>query len=247
MVALEHAEEELKAMDNPPYHDYPLGFDDQVCTYEYVKQLLEKEYPWKKLIWCKDMSRHLNGKYDMIPNGYTHTFLIRDPVKLFHSWREVLMDFIQIPQEKRHAFRLTNLSFPITAEYQVLAELYQHIKDNLSPTSPVPAIIDADDLQTHPESILKQYCQAIDIPFDKKLLSWDPSDKISYTWVSSKLVMQVNSLESRGGFFNKALASSQFRPAKPAPPKDQLTPDVIECAEASLKYYKMLHEKRIKP
>ena len=65
------------------------GWDDRVCTFQWAKDTLEAEYPEKRVVFCKDLILGIKQRYDMVPRGYRHTFLIRDPTKVMISFRKV--------------------------------------------------------------------------------------------------------------------------------------------------------------
>ena len=80
-----------------------VGWDNNICTYQWVKDTLEAEYPTKKLVFCKDLIPGIIDHFDMIPRGYRHTFLIRNPRKTALSIRKlVIKNFLppSIPQEQ---------------------------------------------------------------------------------------------------------------------------------------------------
>ena len=47
-----------------------------------MKEQLESEAPGKKLIFKKDMVEGIVGKYDALPDGFRHVFLLRHPLKV---------------------------------------------------------------------------------------------------------------------------------------------------------------------
>ena len=71
------------------------GYDVNLSTYDWVQKLLERDYPQKQTIFCKDFAFALRGKYDVIPRGYRHTFLIRDPRKVFTSCKKLWVKLLQ--------------------------------------------------------------------------------------------------------------------------------------------------------
>ena len=238
-------EEELENQDDNT--DLPLAFDTSICSYDWVKKTLEADYPGKKLIFCKDMVVGLDGKYNALPKGFRHTFIIRDPTKMFFSLRKMMIKTMVLPKEQQEAFRLTDFPpdvFPPKYQFGEMVDLMHYLKENGIESNPI--VIDADDLQNSPESVLRQYFEAIEIPFNKDLLKWEAGDEITKSWIAAKKIIQMNQLD-RGGFYGKALTSSEFGPSTPAPDKSKLTPDVIKCAEEAQKYYKELYDMRIKP
>ena len=55
------------------------GFKSSICTFEWVKRQLEADYQGKDVIIAKEMAQWLYGRYELIPKGYRHVFLIRSP------------------------------------------------------------------------------------------------------------------------------------------------------------------------
>ena len=53
-------------------------------------------------------------------------------------------------------------------------------------------IIDADDLQTNPASILCQYCEVIGIPFKESMLNWEAGDAITKDLIASSDLLRWN-------------------------------------------------------
>ncbi len=243
-------EMEAEVQEQEDLKDAPFAFDDAQCTYDWVKKTLEADYPGKKLIFCKDMAMVIaqENKYHMLPNGFKHTFLIRDPLKVFVSLRKMQLRFAKLPEDQQQAFRLTDLppeSMPPKHYYGEMVDLLRYLQKNQMESSPV--VIDADDLLSNPESILKQYCEAIGVPFSNDLLQWEAGDAISHRWIASKKILKANKLD-RGGFYGNALASSQFKkPEKSTIDEKDLTPDVLQLAKDAHQYYKELYELRLKP
>ena len=54
-------------------------------TFQYVKDQLEAEYPGRDMIFLKGMAYAIDGRYDKLPEGFLHTFLIRHPGRVFPS------------------------------------------------------------------------------------------------------------------------------------------------------------------
>ncbi|XP_072039450.1 uncharacterized protein [Amphiura filiformis] len=224
----------------------PLAFDEAICTLDWVKKTLEADYPGKKLIFCKDMAPE--GNYHALPKGFKHTFLIRDPIKVFISFRKMILAFNLLPEDQQKNFRLTDLpqeALPAKYLFGEMVDLLHYLQENKMESNPV--VIDADDLQSHPESILRQYCEAVGIPYSNDLLQWEAGDDITNTWIAAKKIMRMNKIQ-RGGFYARALSSVKFEPSStPIPDKNELTPDVVQFAEEADKYYKELYEMRLKP
>ncbi|XP_072018881.1 uncharacterized protein [Amphiura filiformis] len=217
-------------------------FEDDQCTYAWVKGQLEAEYRGKSLIFCKDHAYGLQGKYEMIPKGYKHTFLIRHPYKVFISWRKLLYAHPIFPQ-----FGLCNAPecmFPSKYGFMEQFELYQYIKANVDPS---PIILDADDLLSNPKSVVEQYCSGVGIPFSDSLLEWPSSIDVIKKWKAARSLLHINMLQQTGGFLDAALHSSRFNPPKEMPSVTELPEDVIPCVEASMPCYQQMYEMRLKP
>ncbi len=96
--------------------DFPMAFSVRQCTFKFLKDELEADYPDKELVFGKDMAYTLDGKYDMLPDGYRHTFLIRNPYRVFPSYKKLLGKLIEnITGEKE--FRICDLKPPILAKH----------------------------------------------------------------------------------------------------------------------------------
>ena len=122
-------------------------------------------------------------------------------------------------------------------------DLYQHlISQGIK-----PLVIDADDLQRHPESIMSQYCSAVGIPFTKELLKWPSGDDILKTWMAPDGLVQGNKLGDEGGFYDNALRSTCFAPPREAPSRESLREDVRYMADVSMPFYEKMYSNRIQP
>ena len=138
----------------------------------------------------------------------------------------------------------------MTGEYDInkfifgnMLELIAYLKENGIEEDPI--IIDADDLQNHPKSVLRKYCEAVGIPYSDSLLQWEAGEEIvRKNWLSSKTLLQGNKTAS---YYEAAFASSCFEPAKDPPSDDDLPPDVVVLAKNAEPFYKELYERRLKP
>ncbi|XP_072017163.1 uncharacterized protein [Amphiura filiformis] len=192
--------------------DLAKGFVPDTCTYDWVKQTLEADYPGKKIVFCKDASYTLDGQYDRLPQGYQHTFIIRHPYKLYKSWRILVQRFLQLQEP----FNFHELPEPVCQPKYGLEEhyeLYQYLMNQ----GMNPIVIDADDLQRHPESIMRKYCAVVGIPFTEDLLQWPSGDDILHTWMAPDGLIQGNKLGNEGGFYDVALQSTCFGPPRETP------------------------------
>ena len=218
-----------------------VAWDDSQCTPAWVKSLLEGPFPGKKVVFSKDLILGIKDQFHMIPKGYRHTFLIRNPTKVLISRSKNMVKMM--PPAEGQEINLLQMPKVMMEIYNPLLDLVEYVKKNEGETKPV--IIDADDLQNHPESIVRQYCEVVGIPFKKSLLEWPAGDDcVKNTWLVSKIMLQGDQLI---GWYKAAFESTKFVPAKPLPPEDEIPDDVKECAKIEELFYQKLYEMRIKP
>jgi len=121
-----------------------------------VEQVTKAQRPnGKSIFFQKQMTHHLLPEIDrewLV--DLTNCFLIRDP-------REVILSYVKKNPEPE----LDDLGFVQQCEIFDLV----HAR-----TKSTPPVIDADDVLTSPERVLRQLCNAIDVEFDKAMLSWPP-------------------------------------------------------------------------
>ncbi len=232
-------------------------WNDEECTFPWVKETLEADYPGKKIIFCKEQVRGIEDDFDRIPNGYHHTFLIRKPVKSYLSLRKLWTNQLP-PGVSSDTFQLDKTleklqhkssDKPYLCDYEVILKFMKYLdgrgEDCIG--GPIRTVIDADDLQNHPESILRQYCDAVGIPYNDRLLQWESGDEIvKKNWFVSRAIMQGNQF---GGYYRHAFESTHFLSVKDAGSSstDALPPDVVRLCEKAEPYYKQLYEMRLRP
>ncbi|XP_072051783.1 uncharacterized protein [Amphiura filiformis] len=129
-------------------------------------------------------------------------------------------------------------------QFEMQYNLLKYVKENLDPNV---VVIDADDLQSNPSSILRQFCQGVGIPYNDSLLKWAGDRDIIRTWIISRISLQGNYLENEGGFYEVALKSTQFLPSKPLPKRSELPKDIQEVADQSMQSYAKMKEMCLKP
>ncbi|XP_072046711.1 uncharacterized protein [Amphiura filiformis] len=215
-------------------------WDNKLCTPSWVKNLLEGEFPGKKVVFAKDIICGIRDQYHMIPEGYRHTFLIRNPTKLTLSQRRISKKLFPLPEDE---FSLLKIPLIFRDWYEPMLDFIQYLKDKNIEKNPI--IIDADDLQDYPQSIVRQYCEALGIPYSDRLLRWPAGNGcVKNTWLVSKLALQGNEII---GFYKSALASTKFEPSKPVPPANEIPSDVFEVVKHEEGCYQKLYEMRIMP
>ena len=214
--------------------------EESKYTYSWVRKQLEADYTGSEVIFCKDMAYAVDGRYDRIPDGFRHTFLIRKPVKALMSYHKVVNGYPGYSEEVS-----VKNGLPKGYAFKESYDLYNHICANYRQK---PVIIDADDLCRSPESVMRKYCQAVGLSFTEDMLSWQPSEGISSTWHCASSFRALNSVM---GMYERALKSECFVSnggiKADLISQDNLPKGVIECSEFSEPYYKKMFELRLRP
>ena len=202
-------------------------------SYQNIKEKLEGEYPDKQLVFCKDHAYSLDGRYDKIPEGFQHTFLLRAPAKSMSSFYEICTSPILLN------YGLLKHVMPEGYAFKQLYELYEHVKNHYGCE---PTVLDADDLIQYPEQMVRRYCEAIGVQFKESMLDWDPTVNVTRTWSSTmKLLQHV-------GVYEKALRSNGFHSRKPKVVDTSALPeDVQDAIKVCQPYYDKLYEHRMIP
>ena len=223
-------------------------FDSHVCTYEWVKNNLESEFDSDvEMVLCKDMVYAMTGHYDKIPQGYQHVFLIRNPLKQMPSWKQMTLnakdcsakvvgESIEMQPEK--------FSLSFDTKYADMIKLYTYLTTNLPDT---PIVIDADDLQNHTASILRQFLEAIGVPYRDSFLTWNQSDEFSKQWVLPKIAGYGNLINGENGWYHNAFRSTCIRQANGAPELESLPQDLADMVKSAMPVYEELYQLRMKP
>ncbi|WP_422378018.1 hypothetical protein [Roseibium sp.] len=115
-------------------------------------------------VFIKDFPHYINHMWDAdFLSRFTHAFLIRDPALTITSMHAKWPDF-----------DAAEVGFP---EQRALFDLLTAL--NGTP----PPVIDSGDLLENPQQVVKAFCEAVDLPFLEKALSWEPgADTAQYSW-----------------------------------------------------------------
>ena len=186
--------------------------------------------------------------YDLIPDGYTHAFLIRHPLRVFSSFRKAMfaqfsvLGLLSGEATDEKTFDIGR-HFPFMDQSGLIFKsMYDLWKLVCEKTDSTPIVIDGDDLMANPGKILPKYCRAVGLPYSESLLKWDASTKGVNDWKFGA----KDAINSFVYVFERALKSSEFHPPNPMPDRDQVTPDVIRCADQMMPYYNEMYAARIK-
>ncbi|XP_072039165.1 uncharacterized protein [Amphiura filiformis] len=222
-----------------------MAVEDEVCTFDWVKETLEATYTNKDIVFAKDMGFSVVGKYDKLPSGFRHTYLIRHPHKVFLSWKKFAAGVLETPYE---SFVLSDkihpTLFPPKRSYGELYDLMMFLKNRGD--EPMPIVIDADDLQQDPDSILSQYFASLGIPYDKSLLHWPSGVDGLDNWIGARTDLSAGI--KPGGYFETALVTSScFAPPSAIPTRDQLDADILAQVDFVWRWYEEMYALRIRP
>ena len=206
-------------------------------TFKWVKQRLEADYPGKVAVFGKDFAYPLVDRYDLIPQGFYHTFLIRNPTKVFVSLKPRF-------ESSRISMAISGSDIRncIPAEgytYKEIRDLHDHVTGLGLPT----LILDADDLLDNPIEMMRQYCQTTGMPFKESMVQWKPAKCGDLKWHCSKALRLMNWMMQ---WYEGALKSSGFK----KPPArhidvDSLAPDVKLAIEVSQPHYDHMYKHRM--
>ncbi len=155
--------------------------------------------------YAKHMTHHLLPEVDRAALApFRHAHLIRDP-------RELLASYVRVRDEPM----LDDLGL------RQQAEIFETFGG---------PVVDSRDLLTDPEGIMRALCQALDVPFDRALLSWPAGPRDSDgVWAPY--------------WYDSVLASTGFAPYRP--PAEPLPARLEPLAAQCLPFFQRLHRHRI--
>ena len=126
------------------------------CDWHSVMKTLREEAPGLASIWYqKHMWHHMVGPIGYQDfAGFTHAFLIREPERMIGSYLR-----------KRESAAFEDFGLERQAEF------FEREADRLGRAPPV---VDANDVLANPAGVLSKLCAALEIPWDRAMLSWAP-------------------------------------------------------------------------
>ncbi|XP_038069938.1 branched-chain-amino-acid aminotransferase-like protein 1 [Patiria miniata] len=213
--------------------------DDSQFTYKWVKEQLEETHDGKKFILCKDMAYAVSDRFAFLPENYQHLFLIRNPLKVFPSWKKVYHLAMGRSMDEFELDKLPPGLFPQGRGYKEINDLIEYLKETQDQE---PIIIDTDDLLQDPKGILSALFKAIRMPFEERLLRWGAGDAITREWVVARHFLEVNQI---GHIYKTAFDSTCFTKPRPLPDRTPLSPDILRCVDATMPYYDKMHAQRL--
>ncbi len=193
---------------------YPDIEPDSQYNFDVVLERLKNERE-RLPVFLKDIS------YQVVPvanaeflSHFESSFLIRHPAKvlpsLFHNWPDFSLE---------------------ETGYAALTQILETVKEL---TRKAPVLIDSDDLVQRPETTIRAYCQAVDIPFIEEAMKWKPG-------------VQPEITQWGGGWHDYTQSSEGFKEQKK---NDYARIDDHEhlkrAYEYCLPYYRELYEQRLR-
>ena len=223
------------------YFPFSGGYLARDKTYSWVKDQLEANPPNVSVIFCKEMARGLNGHFEFLPQGVRHTFLIRNPYKVFNSWKRMINRGIDDDEKKMNITDQPEYYLPDGFHYKEQYDIYQHAKTHIEPN---PVIIDCDDLLENPGRVLEAYCRATEIPYREELLRWKSGREcMDGVWMAAKEEIYSDVM---GGMHKETFASTGFGKPSRCPDRSELDDDVLYCSDKCMKYYEEMYAERLK-
>ena len=206
------------------------GLSVSDLTYDTAKRLTVADYPDVDIVFTKELACYLpESMYEDMVSGkfedVIHTFLIRDPERALYSNYKALL---------KHQVQGSYLD-PPEGGFNELYKFYNFIKERKGVS---PVVVNASDLQTRPGETMKCYCEAVGIPFDPKMITWEPGPfNISYApWNS-----WMNSVFQSSGFV-------KIKPEEQTPvPLHELPTEVVKYMEKNKMFYEEMQKACIKP
>ncbi|ESO95729.1 hypothetical protein LOTGIDRAFT_116555 [Lottia gigantea] len=208
-------------------------------TFSGVRKKLEAGFTDKKVVFVKDMGYAVDGKYKYIPKGYKHCILIRNPLKSLTSY------YKQVSKQKPLVSKgpLFGLALPSGVWYKELCDLADHLEKT---TGERPMVIDAEDLISHPESIMRIFCDRYGLTFTPSMLTWNGERRAE--WNMAKCLWKMhekqdwhkNTFESTGFGHTVGRSSSNANGKK-------IPNCVSRYAKESQKHYQQLYDERVVP
>lgn len=114
-------------------------------------------------VFIKDFPHYLEAFWtDDFLEHFTHSFLIRDPLKTLLSMYSKWPDF-----------HFKETGFP--EQRQLFDRLWAE-------TGEPPPVIDSDDLLQRPAEVVEGWCEAVGIPYIREALRWEPGPRDEVSW-----------------------------------------------------------------
>jgi hypothetical protein len=188
-----------------------------------IRAQLTGQHSGANALFVKDMAYAIESDFTRLPDGFQHTFLIRDPRQSVVSLHKLVQSG-KAPQWSEFT--------PLEVGFRDLYELYNHV----SCDAVQPVLVDSADLLSAPAATLSVYCEAVGLTYDNSILTWDTATA-TQTW-------QMWGTE----WYETLMGSTGFAP--PRSPRDvdlsELPAHVRASIDEALPLYQWLHDRRLR-
>lgn len=208
--------------------------EETEITYRWVKRLLERRRQSEAPVFVKDCTSALpRGRYNELPDGYQHAFLIREPLEICIS----LARYLRNHHDKARVFAMNDLDDLVG--YRRMYDLYSFVADTRSQP---PLVIQSSNLSRHPEAVLRRFCHHVGLPYTQRMLSWSKADGFPSNWWVSESDQLLNRYTDT---YSNALGSRAFQARSPGDfPQFADLPDSYKRAIDHMRpYYQFLSER----
>ncbi|XP_038063779.1 uncharacterized protein LOC119734361 [Patiria miniata] len=228
------------------------GFAEENSTYPWVKKQMEASYPGKRFIFAKEFAYTVEDKFEYIPKGYRHIFLIREPAKVFQSMKRVLPDISAMRGQpiqgtgggEFHLDKQPAVFLGHNWTFKEAVILYEYLQENNLESDPI--IVDSDELVNDPAAVLSRLFEKLGVPYHDSILKWEKGTDVTERWVISK---DFKNRVSTGLTYKDFRDSTEFfkQKAEAGAPLTgaRLPEDVQRCVDFSMPYYLKLYQKRL--
>ena len=229
------------------------------CRPKFLKSKFDCRDSGQKPFFIKDMFLGMSPSwYQYLPDkssAFKYLFLIRNPVKVYTSYRKMAMEHIlALPEE---TFAEMGIEKPTPETFHVIESipvykdvspyffegihgLWNHIRKNVDEDA---VVLDIDDLLNDPSSMLPRLFEVLGIPYSERLLTWDQSSDVVLKWRSC--CPNVRDSPRYAGWFTKALESSCFMKPSDEPSLEDATEDVREVVNRDMPFYREMYAARL--
>ena len=109
-----------------------------------------------EVVFFKNMAKHLVGIDHSFCEKLRNVFLIRDPARLISSFAKVVPSLDESEIGLRHA-----------------SELFKALRDKGNQ----PLVLNSETVLQNPPVVLRKLCEALEIPFERAMLQWEPGPR----------------------------------------------------------------------
>ena len=171
-----------------------------------------------------DLKELLGGDYATV----RHSFMIRHPAKAISS-----LYFKSCVDNEKTGY--THFD-PTEAGFTAMAALLDHLEQ--FPECPPLVIIDADDLLEDPEGIMQSYCDALGLPFDTSMLTWEAGPE-HCPELASPWSGWTDDVQQSSGIKKRSKRSSP-------PEVSSLPKDVRDTIQEAMPIYERMYAQRVR-